>query len=375
MSFTTSSTAPWPPQGTQPHGGHPADGPGRHARHARPAGDQAREHRWDIDVLRIVCSVAVIAIHTAGYLLTAVKHDPDRGLASYWLGTGLDGLTRFAVPLFFAMAGWAVLVGSPPRSGAVLRKRLVRVFVPMAVWTVFYLVWAAFVDDTPGIAGLTRDALFGSIRPAYHLWYLYSYIPLILLLGLVALLRSSARPWGAAIVVLLLGAAPYALGDLSTATGWQLPAWKWQFAAYQAGYAVIGALLLSMPRLRGRLWWVAAVVLLTPAVAVYQDQVKFPVPYGSLLVAALSVAVLMSLLRIRVPERLRPWVSKLSTASFGAYLVHLVILRPVSDRLLSAGHGWAAAIGATLACILITSVVAFGLTMLWQKAKLERLLG
>ncbi|MFE1236927.1 acyltransferase [Streptomyces tendae] len=346
-------------------------------RAARPRG----EHRYDVDLVRVLASVGVIVCHAAGELMKAVDRDPAQGGPVYWTGITGDALSRCAVPLFFAIAGWVVLSGAPPRDGRQVRKRLTRILVPLAVWTALYLLWDRARDaNTEPTAQLARDAVFASVQPAFHLWYLYAYVPVILLLSVAVLVRNGKRPWGAGAALLGLALAPTLLGDLGRLLDVRVPPFAWQFGVYQIAYAVAGAVLLSLPGSavagrRRRLLWLTGGLLAWAAVAVYEHRVHFPSPYASVVVALLAGTLLMALDRIRVPERFRPLLGRLAGASFGAYLVHLVFLEALAPRLVSADAGWAGAAGALAALTAVTVVLSFAAALVWTRLRLGRWLG
>ncbi|GAA2271328.1 membrane protein [Streptomyces ruber] len=339
------------------------------------------EHRYDIDLIRVLAAVGVIVCHAAGQFMTAVDRDPTNGGPVYWTAIVGDALSRCAVPLFFAIAGWVVLSGAPPRDGGQVRKRLSRIVVPMALWTAAYLAWDWVRDaNTDPTRQLAWDAVFGSVRPAFHLWYLYAYIPVILLLSVAVLVKAGKRPWGVGAVLLALALAPTFLGDLSKLLGIDFPRFAWQFSVYQIAYAVIGAVLLSLPRSavagRGRrLLWLAGGVLAWAAVALYEHRVNFPSPYGSVVVALLAGTLLMALAHFRVPERFRPLLGRLAGASFGAYLVHLLFLETIAPHLVSADASWPAAVGTLAALTVATVVLSFAAALLWTRLRLARWLG
>ncbi len=313
--------------------------------------------------------------------MKAVDRDPARGGPVFWTALTGDALSRCAVPLFFAIAGWVVLSGAPPRDGGQVRKRLTRILVPLAVWTAGYLLWDRARDaDTEPTAQLARDAVFASVRPAFHLWYLYAYVPVILLLSVAVLVRNGKRPWGAGAALLGLALAPTLLGDLGRLFDVRVPPFAWQFGVYQIAYAVAGAVLLSLPGSavagRGRrLLWLAGGLCAWAAVALYEHRVHFPSPYASVVVALLAGTLLMALVRIRVPERFRPLLGRLAGASFGAYLVHLLFLEALAPRLVSADAGWAGAVGALAGLTAVTVVLSFAAALLWTRLRLGRWLG
>ncbi|MYU32718.1 acyltransferase family protein [Streptomyces sp. SID8358] len=338
-----------------------------------------REHRYDIDLIRLLCSVGVILCHTGSAFVNTANRTPADGPAVYWAGLVADSAGRFAVPLFFAIAGWVVLVGAPPKDGARLRQRVVRIVVPLAVWTAAYLVWGRLRGTDDGPAGeLALDAVFASVRPAYHLWYLYAYVPVIMLLAFVVLVRAGRRPWGVGAVLLVLAAAPSLLGDLADVTGRELPRFGWTFGPYQLIYAVLGALLLAAPAGtfgRRRPPWLLLAAAGLAAVVVHQHEVHYAIPYAHVLVALFSFGVLAALHGLRVPERLRPALTRLADASFGAYLVHVLVLGVLTDALVSADLGRAAAAALVVGVATATTLLSFGAALLWRRAGAGRFLG
>ncbi len=307
--------------------------------------------------------------------------DPSGGAPVYWAGIVGDALSRCAVPLFFAIAGWVVLSGAPPRDGGQVRRRLTRIVMPMAVWTAVYLLWDLVQGADAGRTGqLAWESLFGRVMPAFHLWYLYAYVPVILLLSVILLVRDGKRPWGAGALLLGLALAPSLLGDLAEQLDLSLPPFAWRFSAYQVAYAIAGAVLLSLPRSavagrRRRLLWLAGGLCAWGAVAVYEYQVSYPSPYAAVVVALLAGTLLMALNRVRVPERFRPLLGRLAGVSFGAYLVHLLFLEVLAPHVVSADAGGPAAAGTLVVLTLATVVLSFAAALGWTRLGLSRWLG
>ncbi|MER5631658.1 acyltransferase [Streptomyces nitrosporeus] len=360
---------------TSPAPGTPAPGP---AAPADPA-PSPRERRYDIDLIRLLCSVGVILCHTGSAFVNAAGRTPADGPATYWAGLAADSAGRFAVPLFFAIAGWVVLTGAPVKDGRQLRRRIGRIVLPLAVWTALYLAWGRLrgAHDGP-LRDLAADALFGSVRPAYHLWYLYAYIPVIMLLAFAALVRAGRRPWGLGAALLVLAAAPTLFGDLGKVTDLDLPRFGWGFGPYQVIYAVLGALVLAAPAGtfgRLRLWWAAGAGVLLTAIVAYQHEVHYAIPYASVLVALFSGGVLLALHRAGVPGRLRPALTRLSDASFGAYLVHVLVLGVLTEWFVSPDLAWSAALALVAGVTAATTALSFGAALLWARLGLTRVLG
>jgi surface polysaccharide O-acyltransferase-like enzyme len=340
MSATATATAPTAPQSA------PGAASGR---------------RDDVDLLRVVCTAAVVLCHTAAAFVDAGHRTA---------GVAADSLTRFAVPAFFAMAGWAALVASPVRGERQLLRRADRIVRPMAVWTALYVLARGGADEAAG-------ALFGSVEPAFHLWYLYVHVPLMLLLGAAVLLvRRAATPWWTLALLGLCALGGTLRGDLGRVTGAELPGWAWGLSLYPLGYALAGAALLGAARSVGPRWaWAAAAVAGFAAVGAYQLGFRFPAAYAALPVAALTLAVLGALRGVRVPRRWRGAVRRLSEASFGAYLVHLVFVAPLGGAVAARVAPGPPAAGALAGTALVCAAASFAAAHLWGRLRLRAWLG
>ncbi|MFW6695531.1 acyltransferase [Streptomyces sp. MAR4 CNX-425] len=360
---------------TRPAAASDSAAPPRDAAPARRPG-----HRYDVDLIRLLCACGVILGHTGSEFINAVGRREANGAAAYWAGMTADALSRFAVPMYFAIAGWAVLAGAPPRDGRRLARRMVRIVVPMGVWTAVYLLWGKLRDTNEDpVRDLAVDAAFATVRPAYHLWYLYAYVPVVLLLGFVVLLRAGRRPWWLGAVLLGFALGPGLLADAGRAAGWATPSFGWGFGVYSLVYAAGGALLFSLSPRRsgpgGRALWAAVATAAAAGVLVYQTQVSYVIPNAHLLVAAFTGAVLLALTRVRVPERWRPRVKRAAGAAFGAYLVHLMVIQALAEPVVSADAGAAEAVALTAGIWAASVVLSFGAALLWQRLGLRRLLG
>ncbi|MEW2075420.1 acyltransferase [Streptomyces sp. NPDC017966] len=331
-------------------------------------GRPGRDRRYDIDLLRVVCTAAVVLVHASAEFFDAGHRTA---------GVLGDSAGRFAVPAFFAMAGWAALVASPVRDDAQLLTRLGRILRPMAVWTAVYLLWQ-YVSGRPSNGGFDEavQALFGSVEAAFHLWYLYIYVPLLLLLGVAVLvLQRRAAPRRSLLLLTAFAVAPALVGDARTLTGLPLPAWDWSVSLYSLGYALAGAALLAARRRGPRPLWLAGAAVALVALTLYQFTVRHPAAYGSVAVAALTFAVLGAVGGVRVPERARAVLVRLSDASFGSYLVHLLfvmlLVGPVAERV---PHGFAAPVALAVTAV-AAAVLSFAASVLWGRLGLRRWLG
>ncbi|MDT0344916.1 acyltransferase [Streptomyces litchfieldiae] len=344
-----------------------------------PRSEPANEHRFDIDLMRLICSCAVILGHVAGAFILAVDRQEENGPSAYWAGHIADGANQFAVPMFFAMAGWAVLMGAPPRDSARMWTRIIRNGTPLFVWTAAYLGWAWLRDDNDKpMTDLTVDALFGSVQPAYHLWFLYAYIPIIMALGFLVLIRAGQRPWGLGIALLVIATLPNILATISEFTDWRVPTVGWSFGTYSVVYAIGGAMLFALPKglsRRGR-WLVVPLMLAAMAGCIWWDtQVHYVIPNAHPFVAILTLSLLLLVSRVRIPERWRPRLTKLAAAAMGAYMVHVFFVEELVKRWVTDDYGPLTASGMLIAMVSMTIVLSYGASLLWGKLGLRRWLG
>ncbi|MET7641059.1 acyltransferase [Streptomyces sp. NPDC005438] len=344
-----------------------------------PPSRPAREHRYDVDLMRLLCSCAVMLGHVGATFIAATDGQPDNGSGAYWVGHVAEGFNAFAVPMYFAIAGWAVLVGAPPADGARMWRRVVRNTVPLFVWTALYLVWAWVRDrNEEPMTRLGVDALFGSVRPAYHLWFMYSYIPIIVMLAFAVLVRAGQRPWRLGAALLAVALAPQVLGTLGELTGWHVPEVGWGFGTYAVVYAVGGALLFGLPermprrvRLALPLVWLGAVA----GCVWYDTQIHYVIANAHVFVAAMTVAVLLMVHRLPIPVRLRPTLAKLANAALGAYLVHVFFVEELVRRMVSPDLSAPLAALVLVVGLSLTMVLSYAASLAWGALKLRRYLG
>ncbi|MFC5957322.1 acyltransferase [Streptomyces pratens] len=337
-----------------------------------------REHRLDIDLMRLVCSATIMLGHVGAQFIKSTGNDPHNGSGAYWAGHVAEAINPFAVPMYFAIAGWAVLVGAPPRDSARMWQRIVRNVIPLFVWTAVYLVWAWLRDrnDEP-MTELATDSLFASVQPAYHLWFMYNYIPIIALLAFAMMIKAGKRPWGLGAALLCIAVLPSALTTAAEVTGREMPSSAWGFSTYSLVYAVGGALLFALPA--GAVRWRLPLLVLLPLTMLgalwYNTQIHYVMPNAHLFVAAMSMCVLLLISRIRVPEKFRPLLRKLAGAALGAYMVHVLFVEEIVAPLVSPDLSGPVAGLLLTGLVLTVMALSFATSLLWGRLNLRRLLG
>lgn len=313
-----------------------------------------------LDWLRCAACFMVMAVHaTEGFYLggdapdvTFVASRSDM----FWV-TLSECLCRACVPLF-AIASSYLLFPVRGETGPFLKRRLMRVGVPFAVWAAAYVAW---YGDAPGCWG---RLLFNFPDEAGHLWFvpmlagLYLLMPLLspwargvskrelngwIILWLATTLMPFARAaWGRLWGAPSFGALPYLWGEAP---------WN-HFGAFHYVSGFIGYLLIGLwfrrfaPPLDWRRTLCAAIPLwlagaATMGIPFYRFAGAFPyrapyqaavvmetsIEYCSLGVALATIAAFLVFRKIefrgKFYERI---VRPVAEASFGMYLMHMFLL-------------------------------------------------
>jgi surface polysaccharide O-acyltransferase-like enzyme len=292
------------------------------------------------DFVRNIGILLVILGHVSAMVVLRWENLP---FADWMAGNIYNVIARSCVPLLFMVSGALLL----PRQESIrdfYRKRFQKVILPFLFWSVLYLVFKG--NGFPGISlpvivkGIVMTILS---RPAeYHLWFMYELFGIYLLTPIFRVLVASAREehlWYFMGIWFVFGPLQRLLEflfnfqfifDLGYLTGY-------------IGYFMLGYLLMRIP-LKKWMIWTAAVVYLAAAVftaysTLYYTQIagKLVDYYQYLLginIVFLSVSAFILLKAAgdaifggAVPRpRLARLAVRLTSASFGIYLIHVFVL-------------------------------------------------
>ena len=303
----------------------------------------APARKWGYDLLRIASICGVVAIHTFG----AIAANQDIRGSAPWVATQfLSAGFIWAVPVFVMLSGALSLTERAHSAGPArfLAKRATRILPAILAWTFIYLVLIRMLLLQQRIP--LRDVLAELVdaRVYPHLYFLWLIAGLYLVAPVIAAFlhrggrrRATVLAAAALGTTLLVFMVPGVLGLLGIPRPIQLGAltfWIAYVGYFVAGYA------LSLYRAKGPALALAAVGIvvfggLTLVEAAWPQQLMvlraFVTPeYLGVAVAGLAVCVFIvgtTLLdRIRIGERLARFVLLLSEASFGVFLIHLIVL-------------------------------------------------
>jgi surface polysaccharide O-acyltransferase-like enzyme len=338
---------------------------------------------FGLDILRIVSICGVVAIHVFGHV---VGHAP-RGSRIWWIAVMIDIAWIWVVPVFVMISG-ALLLGSRQLADPALfyRRRAVRLVPALIAWNLIYLIgvrlWMRGEDLTlPRVLQVLAD---GSVfTQLYFLWLiagLYAVAPL-----LAAFLRSGSRRRALVAGGTFLSAAiifyvmPGVLGLFGLSRPIQLNVFT-HWMPY-VGYFLVGYALRDLRLAGWKLLATGAVTVGLLAATIWQYgrrgsfpllDAAFPVGYLGVHVALASLGVFVVTLSLcdgLKLERAGKVTVALSNATFGVFLVHLVIFEAIvlTVPAVSAANSLGAAAGAyavTLAGSFAVSLAASRIPLL-----------
>ncbi len=302
----------------------------------RPLAQTGRRLKY-ADAQRALAITLVVLLHAAASM---VSKGYAQGKSYWWAGNLADSAARICVPLLVMVSGMLLL--NPERQESLsqfFRKRFARVVIPLLGWWIIYIFWRVFYEgETITPVQAVRALLANDI--AYHFWFIYMILGLYLATPVLRVFTRQASEkdilyflgaWFAAVTI-----APF----LKRFTGTTL-AVDWVVMTGYAGYYLAGYYLSRVPFSRGAKIWVVAIYLASLLVTITGTYLllRSGGEYDSYFYEFLSPnVILMSLaafvlLRDLPYERwyLRiPWLGSLagsiSMASFGIYMVHVMIL-------------------------------------------------
>ena len=328
-----------------------------------------------VDWLRVVACLMVIFVHaTEPFYLGGEGSQILTKVDAFW-ASFFDSFVRACVPLFIVASSY-LQFPLHYSSGEFFRRRVVRVLVPFILWTVVY----AFVWGEP--AENFKNLLFNFNYAAGHLWFVYMLIGVYLLMPLLSpwAERVGKRELQVYLAICALTTLVPIIRDWYSGGGENLtviygvsglprqaltPLWgEASWNAYGTFYYLsgfIGYLLLGLylRRFVGELSWTR-----TLAIAIPSYLVGFAVSFGGFLwrvfescggefpatglvekavwwettwcndtigVVLMTVAWLLVFKKIKSSGGFYQKVLlPISKASYGIYLLHLLVLVPIS---------------------------------------------
>jgi surface polysaccharide O-acyltransferase-like enzyme len=285
--------------------------------------------RW-VDLIRVV-----------GAFLVVVAHISFRGSGSPLVSSYYFVLSRTAVPLFFMVSGYLLLRKEEPY-GEFFRKRALKVLVPFFVWSVIYLLWKREGFDLPFSLKLVASYLVKIIRGPRenHLWFFYALIGLYLFTPILRVFVSKATLrdlfYFCGLWFLVVPVFSFLQEFTPIQIGFEL-----YFIAGYSGYFMLGYLLGRFEFTRPQLYGLVVLFLMFSVGTTLLGsciESEYFVGYLSVNIVLMTAFAFILLREVQIGDRVNGILVPLSRASFGIYLVHVIVLAELEK--LPVVSGW-----------------------------------
>lgn len=289
------------------------------------------------DLVRIFAVYFVIVLHISE---GATNHWGKISLFDWMSGNVYNSFSRICVPLLFMITG-SLLLGKREELPAFFIKRLRKIAIPLLAWSFIYLLWSNDYSSFTPVNALKAMILAIVRGPVYyHLWFLYALAGVYLLIPILRAFVQSANEtliWYLIVLWFIVGTL---LAYAEEITGFKLGASLSSFIAY-TGFVVAG---YQLGRIRFTRRWIIALsagLILLTSVTIYVTYAATVsagrlmgryYAYNSINVVLMSVCAYILLkavgehLYYRSGGHSPRAFSLASLASFGIYLVHIIVL-------------------------------------------------
>ncbi|WP_423068679.1 acyltransferase [Devosia sp. CN2-171] len=280
-----------------------------------------------LDALRVLSLLGIVTLHVAG-----------GGFADNRpLGFLVDELSRFAVPVFFLLSAYfwkdADLARPLRLAGKVARRVLPAFAAILAITIALRLIEHGRPGFSPSPEGVLLLLWTGG--PAFHLWFLPALVLGSLIVG--TLLKQFGLGWtiGVAIALYLTGTI---IGAYSKPLfGHGFPFWMDRNGLFFAPiFLVAGVTLRRYGDRLGNLPIATIAAAVVTFAALHVAEGYFVVGRYALghdySIATLGYALSVAILFTRLELRSQIW-STVGQATFGAYLIHLLVLDVLASDL------------------------------------------
>ena len=354
-----------------------------------------------VDWLRVIACFMVMIVHSTEPFYLGGEGTLVRSAADGFWAALVDSLVRSCVPLFIIASSYLQFPVHYP-TGKFLRRRAVRVLIPLLVWSVVY----ALVSGEP-VENFT-NLLQNFNYAAGHLWFVYMIFGLYLVMPLLSpwAERVGRRELSIYLLIWLFttiipfirvslgGTPPYISGPSGIPNPAKFPLWgeaSWNangtfyYVSGLAGYLLVGLYFRKFaPQWSRRKAIIAGLASYAAGFAIafggfralmLKDATAFPFEgpvscaalwetpwmFDSLGVALMAIGIIILMRRITAEGRFyRKVILPVSQASYGMYLMHMLFLSAFSAlymRILSPALPAAVSAPAIILCTDLSSYV------------------
>lgn len=103
--------------------------------------------RLVVDAIRVIAILGVLSVHVTNRSLAVVNYDILRLPLTFFI----EVASRFAVPLFFIVSGYALSIRYEKRldPAPFYKKRVMKLLIPYCIWSLFYMLYENIMHASP----------------------------------------------------------------------------------------------------------------------------------------------------------------------------------------------------------------------------------
>ncbi|WP_432354341.1 acyltransferase [Sporosarcina sp. A2] len=292
-----------------------------------------------LDWLRILAALAVVTIHVSA----GVVMDDAQEYKSPWMaGNFYESLSRWAVPMFVMISG-ALMLSSKKQisTSSFLKKKLAKILIPLFTFSVIYYANEVRKGEfTYSISDFIKRFVTDDIM--YHLWFLYMIAGLYLITPLLKILIQHAKRKDIEYFILLWLFASVISKCIEYFLGYSFKI-ELFFVTHYIGYYVLGYYLFNydlQAKWRILIYMGGLAGWVTTFFMTYRESVKLDEPLEhywydehSPNVLLMVVALFILFKSTKLGEMKLPWIGKVfSEASFGIYLIHVLVMQTLYEK-------------------------------------------
>ena len=353
-----------------------------------------------IDFLRILACFMVLISHSCDAFVGTFDNSSTFHQGVFW-----GSIVRACVPLFAMMSG-ILLFPVKTDLATFYRKRIGRIIVPLIFWSIVlpiaFFVYLNFIKSSPSSlidmnnftmqATITKiyTAIFNFNYDTTPLWYMYMLIGLYLIIPIIGSWLNQATKkdiqyflafWIVTLLIpyikMIAPALGYA-GNYDQMGIWGVCNWN-EFGTFYYFSGFLGYIVLAYYLVKYPFQWsitktiaIALPLFIVGFLATFfgflATQKYYPGNYANLEViwyfcninvALMTIAIFLVVQKLKIPES--TWIKRISSATFGIYLSHFIIVQALTDTFLNIPN-----LPATLK-ILSIAVLGFSLSYLITK--------
>lgn len=297
-----------------------------------------RENNYDL--LRIICTIAVIMLHVSAQYITAITDETVFGVTytnnMFWTCL-YRSFVSFAVPCFMMLSGAFLLSNEQNVQFSVFyKKSFQNIGIPTVIFSFLYTAFEILRKISGGGTQEWYLPIINLLRgePFYHMWYLYMLIVVYMLVPVLLLVKNHIGDRNFKILswVFLLVACPSVWLDVSPYVKWDI-GYGFCFLGYlMIGYTIREWAEVKKNNIKGTLFILAGLVVLLSITClrykqalggIADDELTYSLygPYNPLvMVASVLIFIGFSLISIKFN------VGNISAKTFYVFLFHAGVL-------------------------------------------------